>query len=215
MTEIRAVLVDMDGTLRDTQTLYHAALHHTLGVYGVTGVTHEELVPHLGHHRQVYTHFLSGVELDTVEATHNEWLRDRLPIAPLLPGARAVLRALRGMGKQLAAVTSAQHESTVRYIETQKLNGQFTAVSGLRNGFEPKPKPDLLSDALSQLGAEPASAIMVGDTWVDVAAARALDMPCIGVCHEGGYGTREELDDAGAIAIAGSLAEVPQLIAKL
>ena len=64
--------------------------------------------------------------------------------------------------------------------------------------------------ALEQCGADAGDAVMIGDRSHDVVGAReAGDIPCIGVLY--GYGSRQELEEAGAAAIA----ETPAALGKL
>jgi len=51
---------------------------------------------------------------------------------------------------------------------------------------------------------------MVGDRRHDVEGAGRFHIPCLGVLY--GYGSREELESAGAIALAASPAEVAKYI---
>ena len=52
---------------------------------------------------------------------------------------------------------------------------------------------------------------MVGDRFHDVDAAAACDVPCIGVLY-GDTADRSELEDAGAAAVAATIAELKALL---
>ena len=58
----------------------------------------------------------------------------------------------------------------------------------------------VIAGVLAELGAEPGSAVMVGDRAYDVKGALENGIPCIGVLY--GYGSAEELEAAGAAALA-------------
>ena len=68
-------------------------------------------------------------------------------------------------------------------------------------------KADVIAYALSSLALSPRDCVMVGDRCFDVAGARENGMDCIGVSY--GFGSKEELRDAGALA----LADTPQAVA--
>ena len=68
-------------------------------------------------------------------------------------------------------------------------------------------KAEVLRYALETLGAAPEVSIMAGDREHDVLGAKTLGIPCLGVLW--GYGSREELEKAGAAA----LAETPEEMA--
>jgi pyrophosphatase PpaX len=73
---------------------------------------------------------------------------------------------------------------------------------------KPDPTPVLL--ALERLGAEPAKAVMVGDTPVDLGAGAAAGTAVVGVSW--GASGRGALIEAGAAAVAGSAEELVDLI---
>jgi phosphoglycolate phosphatase len=54
---------------------------------------------------------------------------------------------------------------------------------------------------------------MVGDRERDVLGAKAVGLPCMGVLW--GYGSREELTNAGASALAETPAEMAELILEM
>ncbi len=61
-------------------------------------------------------------------------------------------------------------------------------------------KAELLAHALAQAQLDPAHTWMIGDRLHDVAGAKANGLRCVGVLW--GYGSRSELESAGADAIA-------------
>jgi HAD superfamily hydrolase (TIGR01509 family) len=84
------------------------------------------------------------------------------------------------------------------------------AVVGRRLGIPPKPAPDGILAALTDLGALPAEALMVGDSEVDEAAARAAGVRFVGIAnarpsHGFGVDTIVVPDLAAAAALLGGL----------
>jgi phosphoglycolate phosphatase-like HAD superfamily hydrolase len=73
---------------------------------------------------------------------------------------------------------------------------------------ETKPSPDLVNAALKKAGAD--SGVMVGDTTWDIEAAKRADVETIAVMT-GGFG-EDELQEAGAIAVFDSIAELHERI---
>ena len=78
--------------------------------------------------------------------------------------------------------------------------GQFQAVYGAEPGGLRSHKPELIAWILAQHGIDPARAVMIGDRRYDITGAHANGLRAIGVTW--GYGTREELEQAGADGIA-------------
>ena len=72
-------------------------------------------------------------------------------------------------------------------------------------------KADVIAHVLRQLGAEdPARVLMVGDRKHDVLGAAAFGIDCVGVLY--GYGSREELEMAGARYIASTPEDIPRIV---
>ncbi|MFO1168460.1 MAG: HAD hydrolase-like protein, partial [Rhodoblastus sp.] len=74
-------------------------------------------------------------------------------------------------------------------------------------------KDALLAHALADSQVDPAGAIMIGDRKFDVLGAGANGLRTIGVAW--GYGSRTELEEAGAAAVVAAPAEVPAALAAL
>jgi phosphoglycolate phosphatase len=94
--------------------------------------------------------------------------------------------------------------SAQRFIEHFDLQPFFEAVYGPDLAGKLDDKRDLLRHALGEHGIDPASAVMIGDRAQDVHAALANRMRALGVLY--GYGSKDELQDAGAHALCESVA---------
>ena len=68
----------------------------------------------------------------------------------------------------------------------------------------------MLLAAMEQLGADPAGTVFVGDSEVDIATARAADLPCISVLW--GFRDRDVLERAGAQQFAADIAQLQALL---
>jgi phosphoglycolate phosphatase-like HAD superfamily hydrolase len=87
----------------------------------------------------------------------------------------------------------------------------FKVAFGPEATVNRKPHPEPLLVALEKLGARPAEAVMVGDSYVDIQAAQAVPMRVAVLTH--GYGTREVLTAANPDWILNSLQElIPILV---
>lgn len=132
--------------------------------------------------------------------------------APLFEGALPALRQLHGAGYRIAVATgksrSSLRRSLVRHPEVQGL------LSSSRCADETAPKPDplMLRELLEQEDVPAERALMIGDTEYDIAMARALAMPALGVScgvHEHG-----RLLQAGATALIEQVRHLPQWLAR-
>ncbi len=73
-------------------------------------------------------------------------------------------------------------------------------------------KADVLRYAIETGSYDLSGAVMVGDRENDVRGARENGLPCIGVLY--GYGSREELTEAGAARIAATVEELKKCLDK-
>jgi len=126
-------------------------------------------------------------------------------------GVLETLEALRGAGHPLALCTNKPIAPTRRVLAATGLDGFFgEAVFGGDSRPYKKPDPRILADALALLGAP--AAVMVGDSPVDVAAARAAKWPVIAV----GWGyAHGDPADLGADALIRRFRDLPGALARL
>ena len=87
------------------------------------------------------------------------------------------------------------------------LTGMLAPAARAQDAAQPadqtKPAPDLVRSALDKAGAEPADAVMIGDTTWDIEAARNAGLSTLAVMT-GGF-SEAELTDAGALAVFDSI----------
>lgn len=212
MATYKAVLFDLDGTLRDTVDIVREAAASTVNQYGNHKPSSVELAPHMHHHSAIHRAFSDHVPYDEWLGTYRDVLGDAWKDAPLYADAEEVLKNLQAAGYRLGVVTSAAYGRTIEYLAYRNLGGYFSSVSAVREGLRPKPEADLIHDALAQLGIKSDEAIMIGDMMTDVQAAHAAGMRCIGVSH--GFASRAELVEAGADDTIDSLIELLPAIAR-
>ena len=100
--------------------------------------------------------------------------------APFYPGIGDLLVKLAGRGK-LGALTNAAVAYAERVLDVNRARGLFAAVHGADDVPRPKPAPDGLLQCCRELGMDISSAVYIGDSPSDGAAARAAGMASIGV----------------------------------
>lgn len=114
------------------------------------------------------------------------------------PGIAEMLQALKNQGKILMVATSKPETTANEVLEHFNLAQYFDLVVGSILDGGRVTKIEVLEHALALGGKE--NAVMVGDRCFDVEGARYHGLDCVGVLF--GYGDREELTKAGAIALA-------------
>ena len=123
-------------------------------------------------------------------------------------GIEDCLRALKAAGCRLFVGTSKPEPLAREILSDFHLAQYFDYIAGATWDKTRQNKDDVLQYLLSVAGAD--GAVMVGDTHYDVTGAHARTLPCIGVTW--GYGTREELQAAGADAIVDTPEELLQYV---
>lgn len=211
MTQIRAVLFDLDGTLRDTTDLIYGSLGHTFALFGLPSPGKAQLAPFIHHHSFVWERFASSVPFKTFDAAYEAEIQRRLPAVTLYIHAKTVMSRLHETYKVaiVTAAKSAPHD-VISYGLDQDMDVLISAGDVARH----KPDPEGLNLALSRLGVAPAEAVYVGDMVTDVQAAQAARLAAfIGITH--GIADREQLEQAGADYLADSLNEIPRILDRI
>jgi HAD superfamily hydrolase (TIGR01509 family) len=200
-----AVLLDVDGTLVDTNYLHTVAWFRALREAG-------EAVPMWRIHRLVgmgadrLLDDLVGGERPDIEEGWSRHYDAFKPEVVAFDGVRAFIRALHDRGLSVALATSGQEDDVAHVRTVLDVDDWVDAVVNSSEVESSKPAPDIFELALERLGADPAGTIVVGDTVWDVLAAQACGIPCIGV--ETGGISGAELRTAGAVAIYRDVAQL-------
>ena len=204
MSSPRIVVLDVDGTLVDTNYQHALAWYRALRSLGETypvwrihrliGMGGDQLVSALGG---------DEVEERIGDAARERWVEEVDPMmgeTALLPGARELIVALKERGHRIVLASSGKPHHVDRALDLLDARDLADGWTTSDDVEKTKPAPDLLQVALKKLG-EPldAPSVMIGDSVYDVEAAKNAGMPAI-VVRSGGFGD-DELRDAGALGV--------------
>jgi len=204
---LRALLLDFDGTLVDTERLQWRSYQHALAPFGVPmGI------------EEYRRHFIRS-------AGGSEWVcrRYALPLAPtelrerkaaaygaLIPGsvrpcagAETMVRALAGR-RRLAVVTNSVRAEVDVILEHLGWNQTFTAVIAREDYARAKPAPDAYLAAAERLGCTASECVVVEDTERGARAGLAARMLVVAVPSE----LTHDNDFSGCVRRLGGLAEI-------
>ncbi|MFI0941972.1 HAD family hydrolase [Streptomyces sp. NPDC021020] len=183
--ELQAVLLDMDGTLVDTEGIWWAAetgvfadLGHVLDEVHKAVVVGGPMARSVGHLMEVTGTTATLAELMVAIDTRFEELIARG--APLMPGARRLLTELAAHGVPTALV-SASHRRTIDAMLRTLGAENFTFTLAGDEIARTKPFPDPYLTAARRLGADPARCVVVEDTVTGVASGEAAGCHVVAV----------------------------------
>ncbi len=125
------------------------------------------------------------------------------------PGIRETLQALQKAGHRLFVATSKPETMSVEILEKFELAQYFELICGATMDGSRSHKADVIAYLLGKVGSLE-NMVMVGDTKFDVLGAKEHGIATVGVAW--GYGTREEMLEAGAVAIAEKPEDLLQLV---
>jgi phosphoglycolate phosphatase len=215
-----AVVFDLDGTLVDTAPDLTAALNHTLGTLALPPVPAETVRHLVGHGARRLIE--RGLELHgvpdaaTVEASLATFLDHyaaNICVASRpYPGVAPLLGALKEAGVPMAVCTNKPARMSRALLDALCLSAFFRANLGGDSLAVRKPDPRHLTETITRMGADGHAVVMVGDSSVDVATAKAAGVPVVAVSF--GFNDRP-VAELGADAIIDHFAEAPAALARL
>ncbi|HEU4582668.1 MAG TPA: HAD hydrolase-like protein [Polyangiaceae bacterium] len=197
----RHLFFDLDGTLTDPAPGICACLTHAVRALGRAAPPAADLRRFIGpplHH--AFAELLASSDRALLDEGVRLY-RERFSTVGLYenavyPAIPSVLAALRADGHILCVVTSKPRVYAERIVDHFGLREFFPRVYGAELTGELSTKAELVAHALANQSAQARRACMIGDRRHDVEGARAHGVAAIGVTW--GYGSREELELAGA-----------------
>lgn len=209
------ILFDLDGTLTDPKPGITKCVQYALGKMGITEPDCDKLTHFIG--PPLAKAFAEFYRMDQLQANQAVgYYRERFSTVGLYensvyPGIREILAQLKAEGSNLLVATSKPTVFSVKILEHFGLNSFFSEVVGSNLDGTRVEKSEVIAFALSGLGqVEKNSVIMVGDRMHDILGAKDNGIDAIAVGY--GYGSREELNQAGARRIAQTVEELTALL---
>src|SRR3954453_23293312 len=204
----RAAILDIDGTLVDTNYHHSLAWSRAFRQHGI-------VLPIWRIHRHIGMGGDQLVEALTDDATEDEKgddIRDAetalymvfIEEVEPMKGSRELIVDLKDRGHTVVLASSAKENEVDHYLDqldAREIADGWTTSADVENT---KPQPDLVKAALDKAGGD--DAVMIGDTPWDIEAAKRADVPTLAVLT-GGF-SRDELEEAGAAGVFESVAAV-------
>lgn len=210
----KAIIFDLDGTLTDTLEDLHLSVNYALRSCGLPERSLDEVRRFVGNGvRQLIERAVpEGTEPPVVvkcfDTFHSYYIIHCQDHTTLYPGIATLLMALHTKGYRMAVVSNKIQDGVTELAQSY-FRGVIDVAIGEQPGIPRKPEPDMVYNALAQLGVDASEAIYVGDSDVDLQTAANAGLPCISVLW--GFRSRNFLVAQGATM----LAETPQDILQL
>lgn len=180
MSELKAVLFDMDGVLVDSYEMWFGILNDVAESVGTPPISRSALETAFGQgvEKDVQV-FYPGLDVPALCAAYDEATPRHLDKMVPHPQARAALASLRERDLRTAIVTNTQTSLATEVLKGCGLLDLVDFLSGMGPDVREKPHPDLLLKAMEALGVTQAEALMVGDTEYDELSAKAAGVPFV------------------------------------
>jgi phosphoglycolate phosphatase len=211
------VLFDLDGTLVDSGPGIRTSVRHAAAAVGVPEPTPEQLRALIGPPFPAAFRDVLGVDVPTGEAMMTRYRESYgaggMFDVTVYAGIGETLDELVARGDLLTVTTSKPAVYAREIVEHLGLTGRFAGgVHGAALDGSVEGKAAVVGLALTAHGDGPVAGL-VGDRHHDVEGARQHGLPCLGVTW--GFGSRAELEAAGAAAVVDEPAEIAAALAAL
>ena len=213
---IRAVILDLDGTLVDTAEEIALALNETLAGLGHPVVSLEAATALIGRGvRALVERAVARVGATTdldhaVEIFEARYERLVATRATLFPDVREGLDAMLAAGLKMGVVTNKPRLFTEKLLSYLEVGNMFDTVIAGDDGIRRKPFGDMLAAAAKNMGVGIDETLMVGDSDNDVLAAR--DAGCLVWCVPYGYNEGRPAESLGCDRMVATVLEAARLL---
>lgn len=215
MTNYQTIIFDLDGTLTDSQTGIINSLAYAFKQMGLPLPAQSQLKKFIGPPlSQSFQDFcgLNDIETQKIISYYRQYFSDKgWKENQLLPGARELLAKLKQAGKTLLVASSKPEVFVKQILDHFEIDSYFTVIAGASLDDSRSQKSAVIAHALKTAKIEELKGcVMVGDRKHDVEGAKVQGLPTIGLLL--GFGSRQELEESGAIAIAENFQDLEEIL---
>ncbi len=207
----------MDGTLTDPMIGITKSVQYALKSYGIEEPKLQKLTPFIG--PPLKDSFMKYYGFSEDQAMEAVWkYREYFSVTGLYEnqaynGIEELLRELKMQRKTVILATSKPELFARQILEHFHLDGYFDLICGASMDETRVRKTEVIAYAMDAAGIGPEEvrkAVMTGDREHDILGAKEHHMASVGVLY--GYGSREELQKAGAGSIVETVEELRQVL---
>lgn len=215
------IIFDLDGTLIDTAPDLTGALNHVLASEGRDTVPEADVRHMVGQGALMLIRRgmaatgtpASEEDLPRLLAEFLDYYGQNIAVRSTpFPQVREVLDLLREQGAILAVCTNKPRALSVPLFEALALTDYFPIIVGGNCLPVRKPDPAHLLTTIARAGGTPERAVMIGDSFADIDAAKAASVPSVAVSF--GYSSTP-VTELGADRIIDDFAHLPEMVKEL
>jgi 2-phosphoglycolate phosphatase len=196
---VASIIFDLDGVLIDSGGDIANAANYTLEALGMSPLPKALVASYVGGGAESILRLCLGPGSPELFERALPIFKERyaercLVETTLYPGVREVLAGCQARGIPMGIATNKIERVTLRILEGTGIAGYFAAVVGPERVAHRKPDPEALQIIMTEIGAAPATTLMVGDSPNDILAGRNAGCQTCGVTY--GVGTAREIGAA-------------------
>lgn len=212
---IKHIFFDFDGTVVDTGRGVKNGVKYALEHYGYsipdTAVLNGFMGPPLSDSFPRFYGFSAEKTEDAIQV-YREYYREKgVHEFELYPGIENLLGTLKDAGRDLFIATTKPEKFAKLILSDAGLDKYFRFIGGATLDGSMEDKPDIINYVFaSNPDIQRSASVMIGDRKFDINGAKICGIPSIAVLY--GYGSREELEEAGANGFASSTAELLDML---
>ena len=193
MPALRGIILDMDGTLIDSNDAHARAWLEAMAELGfrppfhkvrrLIGMGGDFLIP------QAIGIDAESEAGEAIGRRRREIFRESyLPGLRPFPAVRELVQRMRAGGFQLVVASASKRDELEPMLRAAGVADLVDAVTSASEVADPKPEPDVLVAALDKLALTPEQVLMLGDTPYDIEAAEKIGIGVVALCS-GGWGS--------------------------
>lgn len=222
MSGRKCVLFDLDGTLFDSSEGIRESYRKGLAHFGITVEDDRELFKVMGPSLYISYHEFFGLEGEQVNEAvriyREHYNREGIYKVQIYDGIRDLLEALKQNNFTICVATSKPQIMAEKILDFSGIAPYFDVICGANLDGSRSDKVELINEVLARVNitypethsVEKHNVFMIGDRFYDIKGAISAGVRSIGVTY--GFGSREELLEAGAEFIVDTAGEIAEIL---
>ena len=222
LKNIRAVIIDLDGTMVDTAPDFLVAINNMRSEFDLSPIDLDTIKRYIGKGSENLIQTVLAIDFSAAEITQHfaaamaAYQRHYLAIngdySNLYPEVIEGLQAMQALGLRLACVTNKPIAFTLPLMEKKGLASYFKVVYGGDSFARKKPDPIALLQVCTDFNLPPSQVLAIGDSSNDAQAARAANCPVLLLPY--GYNHGQAIQNVESDGIVASLLKVAQMLSR-